>query len=155
LNRAAWTGAERAPLSGASVRDAMLRRPKLLGPAATIAQVRELFHDDHVHVALLVDRGKLLAVVEPSDLIDALPASSPAVTVGRLQGRVTRPDADLVATWETMTAHGRRRLAVIDGDGNCLGLLCLKRSGLGFCSEADVRSRAHESSNGGGSAAAG
>lgn len=134
-------------LSGTSVSDAMIRCPKLLGPTATVAQVREFFRDDHVHVALLVDRGKLLAVVERSDLIDAPSASSPAVTVGRLHGRVTGPDADLAAACERMRALGRRRLAVIDSRGNCLGLLCLKRSGLGFCSDDDVRARAQGSIN--------
>jgi predicted transcriptional regulator len=120
----------------------MIRSPKLLGPATTIAQVREFFGDDHVHTALLVDRGRLLAVVEPFDLTGSPPAGNPAVTVGRLRGRVTRPDADLATTWKAMTALGRRRLAVVDSHGNLLGLLCLKRSGLGFCSDADVRARA-------------
>lgn len=133
-------------LSCALVSDAMIRDPKVLGPAATIAQVREFFRDDHVHAALLVDHFRLLAVVEPSDLIDSPPASSPAVTIGCLRGRVTRPDADLVTTWEVMTALGRRRLAVVDSRGNFLGLLCLKRSGLGFCSDADVRARAESRS---------
>lgn len=135
-------------LRGASVSDAMIRCPKLLGPTATVAQVRELFGDDHVHVALVVHRGKLLAVIDPSDLTDALPASSLARAAGCLHGRVTRPDADLAATWEIMTALGRRRLAVTDRHGTFLGLLCLKRSRLGFCSNADVRARAQEPRHG-------
>ena len=130
--------------TGARVRDAMLHNPKLLAPTTTIAQVHTFFDDDHVYAALLVDRGRLLAVVEPTDLVGTHPATSPAVTIGHLRDRVTRPDADLASTWAEMTAHARRRLAVVDSRGNLLGLLCLKRSGLGFCSDANVRARAEE-----------
>jgi hypothetical protein len=130
--------------SGLSVSDAMLHSPKLLGSATTIAQVHEFFSDDHVHAALLVDRGRLLTVIERSDLSGSPPASSPAVAFGGLRGRIARPDADLATTWEAMRAVARRRLAVVDGQGTFLGLLCLNRSGLGFCSDADVRSRAED-----------
>lgn len=46
--------------------------------------------------------------------------------------------------WRAMTTYGRRRRAVIDDRGLLLGLLCLKHTGLGFCSDADVRARADE-----------
>jgi hypothetical protein len=41
-----------------------------------------------------------------------------------------------------MTATGRRRAAVTSADGRLLGLLCLKASQAGFCSDHDVRARA-------------
>jgi hypothetical protein len=147
------TGTRPVP-SGVPVSDAMIHSPKLLGPATTIAQVRAFFDDDHVHAALLVERGRLLAVIEPVDLVDLAGsphATDPAVTVGCLRGRVTRPDADLATTWAAMTAVARRRLAVVDSCGNFLGLLCLKRSGLGFCRDADVQARAEERSGAAGS----
>jgi hypothetical protein len=40
-----------------------------------------------------------------------------------------------------MRASGRRRLAVTSDDGTLVGLLCLKASGNGFCSDGDVASR--------------
>jgi hypothetical protein len=40
-----------------------------------------------------------------------------------------------------MLAAGLRRLAVVDGQGSLLGLLCLKRHLGGFCSDADVAAR--------------
>jgi hypothetical protein len=49
-----------------------------------------------------------------------------------------------VATWAGMVARGRRRLAVVDDRGLLVGLLCLKRSGRGFCSAADVAARARD-----------
>lgn len=130
--------------SGLRVSDAMIHSAKLLGLATTIAQVHEFFEDDHVHAALLVDHGRLLTVIEPLDLIGSPPTNRPALAIGRLRGRTTLPDADLAATWESMTALARRRLAVVDRRGAFLGLLCMKSSGLGFCSDADVRARAED-----------
>ncbi|GLZ49187.1 hypothetical protein Acsp06_53720 [Actinomycetospora sp. NBRC 106375] len=120
----------------------MLRRPKVLPASATVADARAVLADDHVHAALVVDGGVLLAVVERGDLDPSVPAAMPAALVGRLAGRTVGPDADLDATWSEMAARGRRRMAVVDGDGVLLGLLCLKRSGRGFCSDADVAARA-------------
>jgi len=41
-----------------------------------------------------------------------------------------------------MTTTGRRRAAVTSADGRLLGLLCLKASRAGLCSDHDVRARA-------------
>ena len=123
----------------ATVADAMIRHPKVCGPATTVADAREQFRDDHVHAVLIVDDGRLKAVVERPDLA-AAPPGMPAHLAGRLHGRTTRPGTLLGTARRAMTA-GRRRLAVVDGDGTLRGLLCLKRSGLGFCSDADVSAR--------------
>lgn len=128
----------------ATVADAMVRLPKLLPATATGRDVRELFLDDHVHAALVVDDERLLTVIEPHEAepheADA-DADGPARIMGTLRGRTVAPYADLWSTWVWMTSHGRRRLAVIE-DGRCVGLLCLKRSGRGFCCDAGIRARA-------------
>lgn len=128
--------------TSSSVAEHMVRAPKLCGPATTVGDVRELFHDDHVHAALIVADGTLLAVVERPD-INSAPPDLPARQAGRLHERVVDPGADLDATWRAMTASGRRRLAVIDERHVLLGLLCLKRTGRGFCSDNDVQERAN------------
>lgn len=134
----------------ATVADAMVRRPKLLPPTATGRDVRDLFRDDHVHAALVVDDARLITVIEPNDLepndlepgdLETAGDDAPASTMGTLRGRTVAPYADLWSTWAWMTANGRRRLAVIE-DGRCVGLLCLKRSGRGFCCDAGIRTRA-------------
>ncbi|WP_406631156.1 CBS domain-containing protein [Amycolatopsis sp. WGS_07] len=122
----------------ATVGEAMLRAPKVLDATATVGEVRALFEDDHVHAALVVAERTLLGVVERADLA-GLPDALPAYRAGRLAGRVISPEADLSSTWLGMS---RRRLAVVDEDGELLGLLCLKRSGRGFCSDAEVAARA-------------
>lgn len=130
--------------SRVTVADAMVRHPKQLGPAATIADVRAQFGDDHLLAALLVDDGRLLTVVERGDLAAGLPGHARAADVGTLSGRTVPPEAQLRATWESMRFVGRRRLAVVTDGGRLLGLLCLQRSGPGFCSDAGVIARAAE-----------
>jgi hypothetical protein len=125
------------------VGDAILRCAKIHRQDATVAEVRALFTDDHVHCALLAEAGRLVAVVDRDEL-GSSPAGALAARHGTLDGRVVRPGADLEATRLSMLSQGRRRLAVIDENGMLLGLLCLKRSSLGFCTDSDVQARARE-----------
>lgn len=123
----------------------MLRAPKVWSCATTMAEAHDALDDDHLHALLIVEHRALLAVLERPDLDGADP-ESPAFAAGRLTGRLVGPDADADATRRQMLAARRRRLAVVDDTGVLLGLLCLKRSGLGFCSDASVAARvaAHE-----------
>lgn len=134
--------AARRALTDHRVADAMLHEPKLHGRGTTVGQLRDYFDDDHVHAAVVVDADRrLLAVVERADLAAGLQTGDLATTAGQREGRTVAASADLVTVWEEMRRRGRRRLAVVDGAGMVLGLLALKRTGLGFCSDADVRSR--------------
>jgi len=135
---------EPAPDRTATVGEAMLRIAKVHGLATTVGELRELFRDHHVHAAVIVAGRRLVAVIEPADLTAHRDDREPAMTVGLLTGRTVGPGARLEPTRWSMLRTGRRRLAVVDGDGDYLGLLCLKRSGLGFCSERDVRARQHD-----------
>jgi CBS domain-containing protein len=118
----------------------MVTSPTVHDPRTTVAQLRAFFRDDHVHIALLVEDHKLVGTVDRSDL-EATLKSQPASAIARLQGRTVRPDHTLAAAFKAMKRDDRRRLAVTSDDSTLLGLLCLKQSGLGFCSDADVRSR--------------
>jgi CBS domain-containing protein len=126
-----------------TVADAMVTVPKVCGVTTTVGDLRALFDDEHVHAALVVEQSTLLAVVERAD-VERLDDGAPARTAGRMAGRVVAPTAPLATVHREMMAQGRRRLAVVDDGGRLLGLLCLKQSGTGFCSDADVRSRADE-----------
>ena len=130
-----------ALLTRPTVADAMIRFPKTCSRRTTVQQARALFADGHVHALLVVERGALLAVVERGDLVGHL-ADAPVQGLGTLRGRTTGPGAELTEVRDAMRAAGRRRIAVIDDSGNLLGLLCLKRSGAGFCSDAGIRARA-------------
>jgi CBS domain-containing protein len=119
---------------------------KVHNARTTVREIRALFDDEHVHAAVIVEAGELLAVVDRADLETADDAL--ALPLGRRRRRVIAPDADLALAKRLMLAGGRRRLAVVDRDGKLKGLLCLKRSRSGFCSDRDVRARSAESAPG-------
>jgi CBS domain-containing protein len=123
------------------VRSVMLTHPETHGPGTTVGELRSFFEDDHVHVALLVDAGRLVGVVERDDLRLPLGDDEPARAIASLEGRTIRPAASLADACAAMKRDGRRRLAVTDGASVLVGLLCLKRSGRGFCSDVGVLRR--------------
>jgi CBS domain-containing protein len=128
-----------------TVGKAMVKHPKVCSACVTVSEIRHLFEDSHVHAALVVDGdGALLSVVERTDIPSAAGGRDLAVEIGCLAGRTTSPELPLIQAREFMSEFGRRRLAVIDGRGRLLGLLCLKASGNGFCSDHDVEARATE-----------
>jgi DNA-binding PadR family transcriptional regulator len=121
----------------------MLTAPARHPLSVTVGEIRDFFRDDHVHAALVVSpAGHLQAVVERDDIAGCQPLDAAAAPLGQLAGRTVPPEANLAEVGRVMTATGRRRAAVISADGRLLGLLCLKASRAGFCSDQDVRARA-------------
>ena len=127
-----------------TVADVMVRHPKLCHEDSTVGDVRQLFADDHVHAVLIMSGTRLLTVIDRADLGPEAADSAPAARLGRLSGRVTAPTAPADTALQQMIAASRRRLAVLGPDGTLLGLLCLKRSGTGFCSDENVHQRQRE-----------
>jgi predicted transcriptional regulator len=125
----------------------MVTDPATHRTAVTVGELRAVFADDHVHVALLVDEGVLLGVVERSDLDGELSDHTSALRLARLEGRTVSPHATAEAVRMEMRRAGRRRLAVMSREGKLLGLLCLKKNGDGFCSDHDVAARRAASSS--------
>lgn len=123
--------------------EAMLTTPTRHPLSSTVREIREFFRDDHVHAALIVSpAGYLAAVVERDDIAGCQAPDAVAASLGRLVGRTVPAGASLAEVRQVMTATGRRRAAVTSADGRLLGLLCLKASRAGFCSDQDVRARA-------------
>jgi hypothetical protein len=123
--------------------EVMLTTPARHPLSATVGEIRDFFRDDHVHAALIVNpAGYLEAVVERDDIAEYQALDAAAAPLGRLAGRTVLPGASLAEVRRAMTAAGRRRAAVTSADGQLLGLLCLKASRAGFCSDQDVRARA-------------
>jgi hypothetical protein len=111
--------------------------------AVTVQEIREFFGDGHVHAALIVSpAGYLAAVVERDDIAMTQASGAAAAPLGRLAGRTVAAGASLAEVQRAMVAAGRRRIAVTSDSGRLLGLLCLKASQAGFCSDQDVRARA-------------
>jgi CBS domain-containing protein len=123
--------------------EVMLRAPTRHPLSATVGEIRDFFRDDHVHAALIVSpAGYLEAVVERDDIAGCQALDAVAAPLGRLAGRTAPAGASVAEVSRAMAATGRRRAAVTSADGQLLGLLCLKASRAGFCSDQDVRARA-------------
>jgi CBS domain-containing protein len=137
--------ASRGHESSPAVADAMLTIPATHRLDATVREIRDFFGDDHVHAALIVSpAGYLAAVVERGDIARDQAPGSVAAPLGRLAGRTVPAGASLAEVQRAMSASGQRRAAVTSTDGKLLGLLCLKASRAGFCSDQDVHARARE-----------
>ena len=124
-----------------TVGEAMITRPHLHPATLTVDQARAALGDAHVHLLLLVEDGRLLGTLTRDDLAGEHPGADPALPLARLEGRVVPAGQPLARVTEEMAARGARRLAVLDDDERLVGLLCLKRSGAGFCSDAGVAAR--------------
>ncbi len=128
--------------AGSTVAEVMVRRPKVLPADATLGQVRAAFEDDHVHMVLLTRGTVLCGTVLRCDVPAAAPDALEALPHARLTGRTIPPTAPADAALRWLVARQQRRLAVVDDHGELLGLLCLKASGTGFCSDLGVAERA-------------
>ena len=131
--------------SGEFVADAMVTCPTTHGLDTAVDEIRAFFVDDHVHMALIVAAGRrLVTTIERPDLPASSSRLSRAAELGTLTGRTVGPSSALYAVTAALLRDRRRRLAVVDDRGRVLGLLCLKKTGTGYCSDGDVRERAEE-----------
>ncbi len=133
-------------LIGRTVGDVLVRQPKTLPVDTSVSQARAFFTDDHVHLLLLTESGRLLGTLVRTDLRDDLDGTDLALPHSRMSGRTVPADMPAGQALELLVTRGQRRRAVIDDNGTLLGLLCLKRHLTGFCSDTDVAARAAECS---------
>ncbi len=127
----------------------VLRLPKTLSPATTVAQAAAAFDDHHVHMLLITDEdGRLVGTLVRDDLSeDNVDRAVLALDRAVLRDRTISPDTPAEEALQLLLARGERRIAVIDEDGRLVGLLCLKRRLNGFCSDSDVLERAVHGGN--------
>jgi CBS-domain-containing membrane protein len=109
---------------GLDVLDVVVRLPKTMGPRATVAEARAAFADDHVHMLLLTDKGRLLGTLVPSDLPASGAFDAPASGYATLDGRTVPPYLPAEDARQLLLSTGQRRRAVVDPSGRLLGILC-------------------------------
>ena len=127
--------------TGPAVADVMLPTPTVLGPDATVADVRRFFRRERVHLAIVTDADGIVLTTLVRDDVTEATDSVPAVDVGQWHDRWVGPDESVEPIRERMARDRTRRLVVVDEDRRLLGLLCLKRRLTGFCSPDDVAAR--------------
>jgi CBS domain-containing protein len=122
-----------------TVADAMLRHPTVHPADLTVGKARAVFEaSPKTRLLLLVADGVLVSTLTRDDLEAADDPTTPAAGLGTLEDRCVSPDLPLDPTREALVREGRPRLAVVAEDGRLLGLLCLKRSQSGFCTDDGV-----------------
>jgi CBS domain-containing protein len=122
-----------------TVGEAMLRRPTVHAPDLTVAAARAAFDASAMtHLLLLTRGGVLVGTLTRGDLEVETDPAALAAGLGSLEGRTVDPAVPLVQAQALMTERGLRRLAVVDPAMRLLGLLCLKRSRTGFCTDDGV-----------------
>jgi len=109
----------------------MLRNPKTLTAAASVAEVRELLANPKVQIVLLAD-GEAFKGAVTHVPPDASPRDRAMAYVDRDAATID-PDASADEAFERAAASPTRRVIVLDRDENLLGLLCLNPSRTGFC----------------------
>ena len=120
-----------------TVADAMLRHPTVHPVDLTVGEARSVLDArPKTRVLLLVDEGMLVGAVTRDDLARASDDAERAIGYGSLDGR-PRGAASPRDTPRARMASVRRGGGV-GPDGRLLGLLCLKRSGEGFCTDDGV-----------------
>lgn len=125
-----------------TVADVVVRLPKTLPLTTTVGEARAAFVDDHLHMLLLTANGFLLGTLVPADLLDADSDEDLALVYAELAGRTVPPTVSAEVMFRVLVSSHQRRRAVVDRDGHLVGLLCLKQTQTGFCSDADVAERA-------------
>ena len=114
----------------------MLREPKTLPAEASVAEVREQLASPKVQMVLLADGGVFKGAVThvPADV-------SPrdrALAYIDANVETISPHASADEAFERTAASPNRRVIVLDGDDNLLGLLCLNPDRTGFCQAPGV-----------------
>jgi hypothetical protein len=111
--------------------DLMLRNPKTLTAAASVAEVRELLANPKVQMVLLTDGPAFKGAVTHIPA-EASPRAR-ALEFVDADAEIISPRASEEEAFERAAASPNRRVIVLDENDNLLGLLCLNQSRTGFC----------------------
>jgi CBS domain-containing protein len=122
-----------------TVAEVMLRNPTVHPADLTIGMARAAFDaSPKTHMLLLAHDRVLVSTVVRADVGGDVDPGALAIGAGTLHERTVGPGALLEPTHADMRNRGVRRLAVADDSGRLRGLLCLKRSLTGFCTDDGV-----------------
>lgn len=113
------------------VRDVMTARPVTVEPVASVASVARVMRDENIGAVLVAEQERLRGLVSDRDLVVRVLAeggdperttvadacSGDLVTVG--------PDDELRQAVAAMREHAVRRVPVVDGERNVVGVVSL------------------------------
>ena len=113
------------------VRDLMVRDVKFCSPDTNLSAVAEKFWKDGCGTLPVVENGRVTGIITDRDICIALgtrnlkAADTFVKDVALPKLFYSRPDDDIHAALNTMSAQKVRRLPVVDDQGVLLGILCM------------------------------
>ena len=113
------------------VRDLMVRDVKFCSPEMNLAAVAEKFWKEGCGTLPVIEKGRVVGIITDRDICIALGTRNvkaseilvKEVTLPKLF--YARPDDDIHAALNTMSAQKVRRLPVVDDQAVLLGILCM------------------------------
>jgi CBS domain-containing protein len=119
--------------AGPHAEDVMLRAPRTLNPAATVAEARAAFANPKEKMLLVADGDSLVGAIRRTDVPDDLSAAAPLGDVADTAVARVTPGEPVARVLELLDADGGERLPVVAEDGALVGLVCLNRARGVFC----------------------
>jgi CBS domain-containing protein len=111
-----------------SVRDAMTKDPRSIGPSASVVEAARLMRDEHIGSLLITDGDTLVGVITDRDIttrVVAEAADLATTSVGDVYSQdliSVEPENELEEALRLMARHQVRRLPVVEG-GRLVGIV--------------------------------
>lgn len=119
--------------AGPSVADVMLRDPRAVPPATTVAEARETFENPRVRLLLVAEGDRFLGAVTREHVGDGVDGDTTLAGLAA-DGVLVRPEEPVARVVELLESDEQTdRLPVVDGDGTLVGLICFNRRQGHFC----------------------
>ena len=126
-----------------SVREAMTKDPRSIGPSASVVEAARVMRDEHIGSLPITDGDTLMGMITDRDITTRVVAeeADPKLTlVGDVYSRdlvSVEPDKDLDEALQLMARHQVRRLPVVE-NGRLVGIVA----------QADIALRENEKKTG-------
>ncbi|MDQ6806319.1 MAG: CBS domain-containing protein [Actinomycetota bacterium] len=118
---------------GLTVADVIHKRFNTLPASATIGEVSDWFAaSTSRRMAVLAEDGRYAGSLTPADVSGTVDRARPAAEVAK-DGPTVAPDAPARAGEEIALLTDSRRVPVVDGDGQLLGILSVTGDRTSFC----------------------
>lgn len=119
--------------AGPRVADVMMREPRVVAPATTVAQAREAFENPRVRLLLVGRDGAFLGAVTREVVGADVDGDTTLEELAGGDRALVRPDDPVSRALELLDAEQGERLPVVEGDGTLVGLVCFNRKHRHFC----------------------
>jgi CBS domain-containing protein len=118
-------------LSGLTVADVMLRRPKTLPSSATVGDVRALLGNPSVQMVLLADAARFRGAI--TAIPDDAPDEQDALRFADETPQSLRQGEPAQTAFDVTAKNPHRRVVVLGDEDELVGLVCLNEARTNFC----------------------